>query len=75
MTHFGDYQNLIYGAGLFGCLPTWPVDYATRRARYADERPKLRAGRLRRRVYPSRSESFEHDWLSGGDWSNSEAGA
>ncbi|MET3760060.1 alpha-hydroxy-acid oxidizing protein [Sphingomonas sp. UYEF23] len=33
MTHFGDYQNLIYGSGLSGVQPTWPVDYATLKAR------------------------------------------
>lgn len=33
MTHFGDYQNLIYGGGLAGVQPTWPVDYVTLKAR------------------------------------------
>ncbi|GHH09717.1 lactate 2-monooxygenase [Sphingomonas glacialis] len=33
MTHFGDYQNLIYGNGLSGVQPTWPVDYATLKVR------------------------------------------
>ena len=29
MAHFGDLQNLIYGRGLSGVLPTLPVDHAT----------------------------------------------
>lgn len=29
MTHFGDFQNEIYGAGLQGILPRYPVDFAT----------------------------------------------
>lgn len=29
MTHYGDYQNAIYGAGLAGILPKLPVDFAT----------------------------------------------
>ena len=33
MTQFGDYQNAIYMAGLSGVQPTWPVDYATLKAR------------------------------------------
>jgi lactate 2-monooxygenase len=33
MAHFGDFQNAIYGAGLTGVQPAWPVDYATLRAR------------------------------------------
>ena len=33
MAQFGDFQNAIYYAGLSGVQPTWPVDYATLRAR------------------------------------------
>ena len=33
MAHFGDFQNAIYYAGLSGVQPTWPVDYATLKAR------------------------------------------
>lgn len=33
MAHFGDMQNAIYGAGLQGLLPRWPVDFATLKAR------------------------------------------
>jgi len=33
MPHYGDYQTLIYGAGLSGVLPTLPVDFATLKAR------------------------------------------
>ena len=29
MAHYGDYQNLIYGAGLQGVVPRLPVDFAT----------------------------------------------
>ncbi|HEX8382597.1 MAG TPA: alpha-hydroxy-acid oxidizing protein [Sphingomonas sp.] len=29
MAHYGDYQNLIYGAGLQGVIPKLPVDFAT----------------------------------------------
>ena len=29
MPHYGDYQNLIYGAGLGGVVPKVPVDFAT----------------------------------------------
>lgn len=29
MPHYGDYQNLIYGAGLQGVIPRLPVDFAT----------------------------------------------
>lgn len=29
MPHYGDYQNLIYGAGLQGVVPQLPVDFAT----------------------------------------------
>ena len=29
MPHYGDYQNLIYGAGLQGVIPKLPVDFAT----------------------------------------------
>ncbi|WP_232834083.1 MULTISPECIES: alpha-hydroxy-acid oxidizing protein [unclassified Sphingomonas] len=32
---YGDYQNLIYGAGLSGVMPRWPVDFATLEARAA----------------------------------------
>lgn len=27
MGHYGDYQHAIYGAGLSGVMPTWPVDF------------------------------------------------
>lgn len=33
MPHYGDYQTAIYGAGLSGVQPTWPVDFATLKAR------------------------------------------
>lgn len=33
MPHYGDLQNLIYGAGLSGTLPAIPVDFATLKAR------------------------------------------
>ena len=33
MPHYGDYQNLIYGAGLSGVMPRLPVDFATLQAR------------------------------------------
>ncbi|MEH3037915.1 MAG: alpha-hydroxy-acid oxidizing protein [Sphingomonas adhaesiva] len=33
MPHYGDLQNAIYGAGLTGVQPTWPVDFATLKAR------------------------------------------
>lgn len=33
MPHYGDFQNLIYGAGLTGVQPTLPVDFATLKAR------------------------------------------
>ena len=33
MPHYGDYQNLIYGAGLQGVIPRVPVDFATLEAR------------------------------------------
>jgi lactate 2-monooxygenase len=33
VSHFGDYQNAIYFAGLNGVLPKYPVDFATLRAR------------------------------------------
>jgi lactate 2-monooxygenase len=33
MAHFGDFQNAIYYAGLSGVQPTWPVDFATLKAR------------------------------------------
>lgn len=29
MPHYGDFQNAIYGAGLSGILPRYPVDFAT----------------------------------------------
>jgi lactate 2-monooxygenase len=35
MPHYGDYQNLIYGAGLQGVIPRVPVDFATLQARAA----------------------------------------
>ncbi|WP_375250487.1 alpha-hydroxy-acid oxidizing protein [Sphingomonas sp.] len=33
MPHYGDLQNAIYGAGLSGVQPAWPVDFATLKAR------------------------------------------
>lgn len=33
MAHFGDFQNAIYYGGLSGVQPTWPVDFATLKAR------------------------------------------
>ncbi|ATC31983.1 lactate 2-monooxygenase [Caulobacter vibrioides] len=33
MAHCGDYQNEIYGAGLQGVRPKWPVDFKTLEAR------------------------------------------
>ena len=33
MPHFGDLQNAIYGAGLQGIVPKWPVDFAGLEAR------------------------------------------
>ena len=33
MGHFGDFQNQIYGAGVAGVMPGWPVDCATLEAR------------------------------------------
>ena len=33
MGHYGDFQNEIYGAGLAGVIPQWPVDFATLKAR------------------------------------------
>lgn len=33
MAHYGDLQNAIYGAGLAGVVPEWPVDFATLKAR------------------------------------------
>ena len=33
MAHFGDLQTAIYGAGLSGVIPPWPVDFATLKAR------------------------------------------
>lgn len=33
MPHFGDYQTMIYGAGLSGVVPKVPVDFATLEAR------------------------------------------
>lgn len=37
MSHFGDYQHAIYGGGLSGVMPSWPVDFASleQRARAA----------------------------------------
>ena len=39
MTHFGDYQNEIYMAGLQGVLPRVPVDFATLESRAAAALP------------------------------------
>ncbi len=39
MAHYGDYQNRIYGAGLSGVVPQWPVDFATLEARAAAAMP------------------------------------
>ena len=39
MPHYGDYQNLIYGAGLHGVIPRVPVDFATLEARAAAAMP------------------------------------
>ena len=39
MTHFGDYQTAIYGAGLSGVQPAWPVDFATLKARAEQAMP------------------------------------
>lgn len=33
MPHYGDLQNAIYGAGLSGVMPDYPVDFATLKAR------------------------------------------
>ena len=33
MPHYGDYQNEIYGGGLLGVRPKWPVDFKTLEAR------------------------------------------
>ncbi|MEZ6023586.1 MAG: alpha-hydroxy-acid oxidizing protein [Hyphomonadaceae bacterium] len=33
MSHFGDYQNIIYFSGLNGVLPKYPVDFATLQTR------------------------------------------
>jgi lactate 2-monooxygenase len=33
MAHYGDLQTAIYGAGLAGIVPEWPVDFATLKAR------------------------------------------
>lgn len=33
MPHYGDYQNEIYGAGLQGVRPKWPVDFKSLEAR------------------------------------------
>lgn len=33
MAHYGDYQNEIYGAGLQGVRPKWPVDFKNLEAR------------------------------------------
>lgn len=33
MAHYGDYQNEIYGAGLQGVRPRWPVDFKSLEAR------------------------------------------
>jgi len=39
LAHWGDYQNLIYGAGLRGVLPRLPVDFAGLEARAAAAMP------------------------------------
>lgn len=39
MPHYGDYQNEIYGAGLFGVLPKLPVDFAALEQRAAGALP------------------------------------
>lgn len=39
MPHFGDLQNMIYGAGLQGLQPQWPVDFATLKARAESAMP------------------------------------
>lgn len=39
MPHYGDLQNLIYGAGLSGIVPKLPVDFATLEARTAAALP------------------------------------
>ena len=39
MAQYGDYQNLIYGAGLRGIVPRLPVDFATLEARAAAAMP------------------------------------
>lgn len=39
MPHYGDYQTMIYGAGLSGVVPTLPVDFATLEARAAAALP------------------------------------
>lgn len=39
MMHFGDYQNQIYGGGLAGVEPNWPVDFATLKARAGGAMP------------------------------------
>lgn len=36
---YGNYQNLIYGAGLQGIVPRWPVDFPTLEARAAAAMP------------------------------------
>ena len=33
MAHYGDLQTAIYGAGLAGIVPEWPVDFATLKER------------------------------------------
>lgn len=39
MPHFGDYQTMIYGAGLRGVVPKLPVDFATLEQRAAAAMP------------------------------------
>lgn len=39
MPHYGDYQTMIYGAGLSGVIPKLPVDFATLEARAAAALP------------------------------------
>lgn len=33
MAHYGDFQTAVYGAGLSGVVPQWPVDFATLKQR------------------------------------------
>ena len=45
MPHYGDLQTQIYGAGLSGIVPTYPVDFATleKRAQSALPPPATRS--------------------------------